>query len=311
MPRLGAHMSIAGGLHKALERGRAIGCDAIQIFTRNSNRWRSRPRTPRELELYQRTLAETGIHPVVAHAIYLINLASPDDAVRSKSNAAYQEELARCHQAGIPYLVIHPGSHKGSGLERGIARIAEGINRAYERHPEYRVKTLLENTAGQGDTIGRTFEELRQISELIDCQECIGYCFDTAHALASGYELRTPEGYADTFAHFDQVLGLERLYCFHLNDSKYDLGAERDRHEHIGKGYLGLEPFRMLLNDPRFATLPMLLETPKSPDMHEDVENLAVLRSLIAKDQVTATGNILPPDHMTGRRSPRDGQGDG
>ena len=282
MPRLGAHMSIAGGLHKALERGHSIGCDAIQIFTRNSNRWKSRPRTPRELEVYRRTLAETGISPVVAHAIYLINLASPEDAVRAKSNAAYQEELARCHEAGIPYLVIHPGSHKGSGLERGIVRIAEGINRAYEQHPEYKVITLLENTAGQGDTIGRTFEELRRIADLIADRSRIGYCFDTAHALASGYELRTPEGYDATFAHFDEVLGLERLYCFHLNDSKYDLGTGRDRHEHIGKGYLGLEPFRMLLNDPRFAELPMLLETPKGPDMREDVENLAVLRSLIA-----------------------------
>jgi deoxyribonuclease-4 len=309
-PKLGAHMSIAGGLHKAVERGRQTGCESIQIFTRNSNRWKSKARTAEELELYRQTLAESDIDPVVAHAIYLINLASPEQDVYAQSYDAFCEELARCHEAGIPYLVLHPGSHKGTGLEEGIARIAEGICRAYAEHPEYTVITLLENTAGQGDTIGRTFEELAQIAGLISsrCAERdqtspppIGYCFDTAHALASGYELRTVEGYAETWERFERVLGLERLYCFHLNDSKYDLAAGRDRHEHIGQGYLGLEPFRMLLNDPRFAGRPMLLETPKEaypkpsqdaehpgdtlPDgvYRADIENLAVLRGLIQR----------------------------
>jgi len=281
MPRLGAHMSIRGGLHLALERGHSIGCETIQLFTRNSNRWKSKPRTPEELELYRQTLEETGIHPVVAHAIYLINLASPDEAVRTRSNDAFREELARCHEAGIPYLVLHPGSHKGTGLELGIARIAEGINRAYADHPEYTAITLLENTAGQGNTIGRTFGELVQIAVQIADPSRIGYCFDTAHGLASGYELRTPEGYAETFARFDEVLGLDELHCIHLNDSKVDLNAQRDRHERIGKGYVGLEAFRMLLNDPRLAHLPMLLETPKGQDLREDVEALALLRSLI------------------------------
>ena len=281
MPRLGAHMSILGGLHLALERGQSIGCETIQVFTRNSNRWQSKQRTPEELELFRQTQIETGIHPVVAHAIYLINLASPDPTVRTMSNDAFREELARCQEADIPYLVLHPGSHRGSGLDRGIARIAQGINDAYAEHPEYTVLTLLENTAGQGNTIGRTFEELAQIAERIHEPSRIGYCIDTAHALASGYELRTEEGYAETFARFDDVLGLDKLYCTHLNDSKYDLGAERDRHEHIGKGTIGLEAFRLILNDPRFADLPMLLETPKSEDLHEDVETLALLRSLV------------------------------
>ena len=281
MPRLGAHMSIEAGLHIAVERGSSIGCEAIQVFTRNASRWKSKKRTPEELDLYRQALAQTGIHPVVAHAIYLINLASPEDTVRTMSNDAFREELGRCHEAGIPYLVIHPGSHKGSGLELGITRIAQGIRNAYAEHPEYTVITLLENTAGQGDTIGRSLEELAQLAAQIEEPSRIGYCFDTAHALASGYELRTREGYERTFARFDQVLGLDKLYCFHLNDSKYDLGDERDRHQQIGQGYLGIEAFRLLLNDPRFAGLPMLLETPKSEDMHEDVENLALLRSLI------------------------------
>jgi deoxyribonuclease-4 len=284
MPRLGAHMSIAGGLYMALKRGQSIGCETIQLFTRNSNRWKSKERTPEELALYRETLAQTDIDPVIAHAIYLINLASPDDDVRLHSNEAFAEELERCHEADILYLVLHPGSHRGTGLDRGIARIAESIGRVYAEHPEYAVTTLLENTAGQGDTIGRTFEELAQIAARVQDPSHIGYCFDTAHALASGYELRTTKGYQEIFAHFDEVLGIDRLYCFHLNDSQYDLNAERDRHEHIGQGYVGLETFRMLLNDPRFADLPMLLETPKGDDMREDVENLALLRSLIRDD---------------------------
>ena len=281
-PRLGAHMSIAGGLHLALERGHAIGCETIQLFTRNNVRWKAAPRTEEELALYRETQKRTGIEPVVAHAIYLINLAAPDKRVHSLSNAAFRDELARCHEAGIPYLVLHPGSHKGSGLEAGIKRIAEGIRSAYADHPEYRVVTLLENTAGQGDTIGCTFEELARIAELVG-DVPLGYCLDTAHALASGYDIRNGEGYESVLAEFDRTLGLDKLYCLHLNDSKTELNARRDRHEQIGQGHVGLEAFRLLLNDARLAGRPMLLETPKSDDLHEDVENLALLRSLIAK----------------------------
>lgn len=280
-------MSISGGLHLALERGHKIGCESIQIFTRNQTRWKSKKRTPQELDQYRQTQSDTGIAPVVAHAIYLINLASPDEPVRAKSQAAFEEELARCHEAGIPYLVMHPGSHKSTGLEQGIARIAEGINRAYAAHPEFipsdqgGVTCLLENTAGQGATIGRSFIELAQIAEQIDQPTTIGYCFDTAHGLAAGYELRTSEGYEATWTQFDELLGLDKLCCFHLNDSKYDLKQRRDRHQHIGEGFVGLQAFRILVNDPRFVHLPMLLETPKSADLHEDVENLAKLKRLI------------------------------
>jgi deoxyribonuclease-4 len=274
-------MSIAGGLHRALERGESVGCESIQLFLRNSNRWKSKPRTEEDLERYRQTKSETDIDPVFAHAIYLINLASPDEEVRSKSLDAYHEELARCHEAEIPYLILHPGSHLETGLEGGMARIAEAIHAAYADHPEYQVMTLLENTAGQGATIGRTLEELAQIADQIEDRSHIGYCFDTAHALAAGYEFRTDEGYAETFAQFDALLGIEHLHCIHLNDSQYDLGEERDRHEHIGEGYVGLEGFRQLVNDPRFADLPMLLETPKGENMEKDVENLARLRDLV------------------------------
>jgi deoxyribonuclease-4 len=280
-------MSIDGGLHLALERGQATGCETIQLFTRNNVRWKAKARTKEELDLYRKTLARTGIEPVVAHAIYLINLAAPDKRVHGLSNAAYREDLARCHEAGIPYLVLHPGSHKGKGLEAGIERIAEGIRSAYADHPEYTVITLLENTAGQGDTIGCTFQELAQITDLAG-DVPLGYCFDTAHALASGYDIRTREGVEDVLSEFDRVLGLGRLYCLHLNDSKIGLNERRDRHEQIGQGHVGLEAFRALLNDPRLAEQPMLLETPKSDDLHEDVENLAILRSLIRDDGAEA-----------------------
>ena len=281
MPRFGAHMSIRGGLDKAIERGLSVGCQTIQMFLRNSNRWQAKERTPEELALYRETLASSGIAPVVAHAIYLINLASPDDVVRANSIGAFEQELARCHEARVPYLVLHPGSHRGSGLDQGIARIAETINRTYDAHPEYTAITLLENTAGLGDTIGRTFEELAQITHQVEEPSRIGYCFDTAHALASGLEFRTAEGYAEMFERFDAVLGLDKLYCMHLNDSKCDLGGVCDRHEHIGQGYVGLEGFRLLVNDPRFDETPMILETPKSEDLVEDVENLARLYSLL------------------------------
>ena len=281
MPRLGAHISILGGLHLALERGQSIGCETIQVFTRNSNRWQSKQRTPEELELFRKTQGETGIHPVVAHAIYLINLASPDPTVRTRSNDAFREELARCQEADIPYLVLHPGSHRGSGLDRGIARIAQGINAAYAEHPQYTVLTLLENTAGQGDTIGRTFEELAQIAGRIQEPSRIGYCLDTAHALASGYELRTAEGYGETMQALENCFGAEMVKFFHLNDSKKELGSRIDRHEHIGKGAIGVEGFRNLLSDERFKGLPMTLETPKSDSLVEDIENLQTLRALL------------------------------
>jgi len=281
MPRFGAHTSIAGGLHLALERATALGCDTVQIFLRNNVRWRARARTSEELEQFRETLAASELEPVVAHAIYLINLASPEKEVRAQSIEAFAEELARCHEAGIPYLVLHPGSHKGEGLEEGIARIARTISAAYDAHPEYEVMTLLENTAGQGNVIGKRFEELAQITAQVEDPAHVGYCFDTAHALAAGYEMRTSEGYHDTFAQLERVLGLDKLHCFHVNDSRYDLNEEADGHRNIGEGYLDIEAFRMLVNDPRFAELPMILETPTEDDMSGYEADLKLLRSLV------------------------------
>ena len=278
---LGAHISISGGVDKAVLRGQKIGCETIQVFTRNNNRWAAPPLKDGTIENWYRNLEKTGIAPVVAHDSYLINLASPDDALWQKSLDAFVVEMERCEALSIPYLVMHPGAHTGLGEEAGLRRIAQALDRAFERVPEARVTVLLETTAGQGTCLGYRFEHLAQVIELAAGGDRLGVCFDTCHALAAGYEIRTPEGYEDTFQRFDQVIGLERLQVLHVNDSKRDLGSRVDRHEHIGKGYVGLEGFRLLLNDARFRQHPMLLETPKGPDMQEDMENLATLRSLM------------------------------
>jgi deoxyribonuclease-4 len=279
--RLGAHMSIAGGVSKALDRGQSIGCEAIQIFTRNQRQWKTKPLEIAEIERFRSQQVETGIRPVVAHDSYLINLASPDDAMWEKSLQAYILELQHCESLSIPYLVMHPGSHVGSGEEAGLRRVAVGLDRAHEATEGFSVITLVETTAGQGTNLGYRFEHLAAIRDLVEQPERIAVCFDTCHAFAAGYDMRTPATYSATMAEFDRCIGLDLLRCFHLNDCKRGLGDRVDRHEHIGKGQLGLEPFRLLLNDPRLAGLPGLLETPKGPDMQEDVENLSVLRSLL------------------------------
>ncbi len=281
MPLLGAHMSIAGGVSKALDRGQQIGCDTIQIFTRNNNRWASKPLSSDEIERFHQRVKETGIWPVFSHAAYLINLASPKPDLRRKSIEAFIDELERAEALNLLGVVLHPGSHMGEGEEAGIARIAEALDQCHAATPGFRTLTLLEITAGTGDHIGYRFEQLAAIRERVKEPERIGFCFDTCHAFAAGYDFRTREGYEAVMAEFDRVLGLDRLKAIHLNDSKHPLGSRKDRHEHIGKGHIGLDGFRWLLNDPRLQQVPMVLETPKSPDMHEDVENLRVLRTLV------------------------------
>lgn len=274
-------MSISGGVDKAVDRGQEVGCDTIQIFTRTPRQWRMREFSEEEVEGFKRKREETGINPVFAHDAYLINLASPNEELWKRSIAVFEDELARCDTLGLPFLVVHPGSHVGQGEEAGLARIAEALSPVLAKKPGYRAQVLLEITAGQGDTLGYSFQQLARLIELTENGERLGVCFDTCHAFAAGYEIRTSEGYKATFDELNELIGLERLKAFHLNDAKGDLGSRLDRHEHIGKGYLGVEPFRMLLNDERFRALPMVLETPKGAKMEEDKENLRVLRSLI------------------------------
>jgi len=257
----------------------------MQIFTQNSNQWLRPPLTAEEVQLFHQARQKTDIWPVVVHDIYLINLASPNRNIYHLSRHAFEEELERAERLGLPYVVMHPGSHLGSGEAVGLARIAQALDQAFSRTAGYKVEVVLEITAGQGDHLGYRFEHLAQIMDQVKTPERLGVCFDTCHAFAAGYDLRTPEAYAETWAEFERVLGLSALRVIHLNDSKKGLGSRVDRHAHIGEGKLGLEVFRRLVNDRRFISIPMLLETPKEVDeagVDMDVVNLGRLRELIA-----------------------------
>jgi deoxyribonuclease-4 len=277
-------MSIAGGMPLAVERAVAVGSGALQVFVKSSNQWAARPFAPGEVEAFRRAAADAGIERhLVAHASYLVNLASTDDALWARSVEAFGVELDRCAALGIPSLVVHPGSPKDAGAEAGIARVAAALDRAYADPRRAGVRTLLEITAGQGRVLGGRFEELGAIVAAASCEDRLGVCFDTCHAVAAGHDLGSEAACAATFDALDRAVGLSRLGAFHLNDSKGALGSRLDRHEHIGRGTVGLEAFRRILNDPRFRGLPMVLETPKGEDLAEDRENLAVLRGLCAR----------------------------
>ena len=280
-PLLGAHESSAGGVAKAMERAEKVGCDVVQLFLKGPSRWVSPPLTEADRVAFRETVDRTGIWPAFGHGQYLLNLATPDDALWSKSVAALADDLERCELLGLPGLVIHPGSHMGSGEEAGLVRVSAALDEVHTRLPGLSAQVWLEVTAGQGDHLGYTFGHIRAMIDGVRAPERLGVCFDTAHAFAAGFELRTREGYEATWAEFDAVLGLDRLRAIHLNDAKKGLGSRVDRHEHIGQGLLGLEAFRFLVNDLRFRTIPMALETDKGPDLAEDVENLRVLRSLV------------------------------
>ena len=279
-PALGAHMSIAGGLPRALERGRAVGCSVVQIFLKNQVQWSGRPLLNDEIREFKRFQEETGILTVFAHATYLINLAAPVEKEWRRSVDAFHDELERAEALGIPCVVIHPGSHKGSGLEAGIGLIVAALDELCERTRGYRVMILLENTAGAGNTVGAKFTELRAILDRVSSPDRIGICLDTCHLFAAGYDIRTREGYETTMSECDATVGIKTVRALHLNDAKKGLGSGLDRHQHIGQGEIGLEAFRCLLNDPRFSGLPMALETPKDPASQADIRNLAALRKL-------------------------------
>ncbi len=282
-PLLGAQMSIAGGVDKALLEGKKVDCDVIQIFTKSSRQWAAEPYKKEEIDKFIANQKETGIATVIAHDSYLLNLGSSDESLRKKSIRAFIDELERCETLSIPYLIAHPGAHMGAGEEEGIKTIARSLDEVHTACPGFEVKAALEITAGQGTNLGYRFEQIRNIIDATRESDRVRVCFDTEHAFAAGYDIRTREGYEKTFAAFDEVIGIERLAAFHLNDSKKEFHSRVDRHEHIGKGYIGLEAFRLLVNDPRFSALPMCLETPKGKELKEDRENLTLLRSLIAR----------------------------
>lgn len=281
-PLLGAHMSIAGGVDKALFLGKEVGCDTVQIFTKSSRQWASKPLSTEEIAAFHAAKQTTGLTTVVAHDSYLYNFAASDEVLRKKSVSGLIDEMERCEALGVAYLIAHPGAHVGAGEAAGMTTIAKSIDEMHKACPRYATKLALEITAGQGSNLGYCFRQIQQIIDATKAPERLRVCFDTQHAFAAGYDLRTKAGYERTFNEFAEMIGLDLLVAFHLNDAKKDLGCRVDRHEHIGKGFLGLEAFRLLLNDRRFWGLPMCLETPKSEDCHEDRENLAVLRGLLA-----------------------------
>ena len=275
-------MSIAGGVDQAPLRGKEVGCDTIQVFTKSNRQWHAKRLTDREVEAFKANLAATGMGPVVAHDCYLINLAAPGGPLWKKSVAAFRMELERAERLGIPYLVTHPGSHVGAGEAEGIHRVAEALNALHAALPGHRVQVLLETTAGQGTSLGYRFEQLAAILDEVEQPDRVGICLDTCHVFAAGYDIRSQDGYRRSLEELDACLGLRRLKAIHLNDSKGGLGSRVDRHEHIGKGRLGLAPFRHLLNDPRLRRVPMILETPKDDDfITADRRNLARLRHLL------------------------------
>lgn len=278
---LGAHMSIAGGLEKSIERGESIGCTAIQIFTHSNRQWHLPTLSESQITLFKTTLAQSTIKSVMVHSSYLINIASGDSALRKKSIQTLQEELKRCEQLEIPYLVMHPGAAVNSTRLDAVQRITEALDLIFEAVPG-KSMILLENMAGQGTVMGTTFEELYSLRNEIHHKKRIGYCFDTCHAYSSGYDFGSDESYELMWSLFDDILQLENLKAMHLNDSKTKCGSKVDRHEDIGKGQLGLETFRKILNDKRFLSIPKILETPKGDHpLQDDERNLIILKNLI------------------------------
>jgi deoxyribonuclease-4 len=277
---LGAHVPTSGGLTTAAAHGRAIGAEAIQIFTRNQVQWKSRPVSADEAAAFRASLEGSGVLMVVTHGSYLVNLASPRSDVLAKSRDAFLAEMERCHALGIPYLIFHPGAHMGAGEEAGLAAVAASLDHVLERAEGLNVMPLLEVTAGQGSYLGHRFEHLARVLGRVRRPERLGVCLDTCHLLAAGYDIATQSGYEATLADFSRLVGLEAIRAVHLNDAKKGLGSHLDRHEAIGEGFLGIETFRLMMNDSRFEGIPMILETPGELDAWK--KEIALLRSLRA-----------------------------
>ncbi len=276
---IGAHISIAGGLDQAPLRGKEIGCTAIQIFTKNQMQWKARPLSNQEIEQFQDALLNSAIKSVVAHDSYLINLGSPQKDSLEKSRQAFLDEIDRAESLGIPFLIFHPGSHLNVGEAIGLQLIAKSVDQVFRLRPDGKIKLLLETTAGQGTNLGYSFEQLRGIIDSVEQPDRIGICLDTCHVFAAGYDIRNQFGYQKTMEKFDKIIGLAKLQAIHLNDSKKALGSRIDRHECIGQGQIGLEGFRLIMNDPRLIDVPKILEIPG--DMRKFKENLDLLKNLI------------------------------
>jgi len=287
MPLFGAHTSTAGGLHNALLAAQAHGMQSVQLFTKNANQWNAPDLTPEVVRLFRRTLRETGLRHTVAHDSYLINLASPDEALFRRSVEAFVNEMRRAEELRLRYLVMHPGAHVDSGEEAGLARVAAALDEVHARCANYRVRVLIETTAGQGSSLGHRFEHLARILSLVAAPERLGVCFDTCHVFAAGYALAPAAEYQATMRAFDRTVGVRRLRAFHVNDSLKVQGSRVDRHAHIGRGEMGLEPFRLLVNDRRFRNRPMILETPKDDGEEKDMDavNLTTLRGLMTPSE--------------------------
>ncbi|MFC1557861.1 deoxyribonuclease IV [candidate division KSB1 bacterium] len=275
---LGAHMSIAGGIDKAILRGEKIGCRTIQIFTKSPNQWKAKSLSKEEIQTFKNLYKKSSINHICAHTSYLINLASPEKDMYLKSVQSIQMEISRCVLLNIPFLVLHPGSTKGKDVTFGIRRVSDALNKVYSKKTENNVMICIETTAGQGDNIGYRFEHIKEIIERTEPQ--IGVCLDTSHIFAAGYDIRDKKTYTQTLNEFDKIIGMDKLKVIHLNDSKKELGSRKDRHEHVGKGHIGLQAFRLLMNDKRLKNIPKILETPKGPDMKEDIQNMKILLKL-------------------------------
>lgn len=283
-PRFGAHVSIAGGIHQAFPAAESVGCDCLQIFVKNQRQWRGPELTDEQIAAYQSARRETGLTPVMAHASYLINLASPDPNSRRKSVRGLTDELERCEALDVSGLVVHPGAHLDDRLQAGIRRVARSLDEVHRACPAYRCRVLLETTAGQGTAIGFRFEQLAAVLESVKDPERVGVCLDTCHLFAAGYDFRTAEGYAAMIGELESVMPVSVIACIHMNDSKRALGSRVDRHEHIGKGKIGKRGLAHIVSDPRFVSVPMILETPKGTDGRGtdlDKVNLKRLRSLL------------------------------
>ncbi|HZA37624.1 MAG TPA: deoxyribonuclease IV [Candidatus Baltobacteraceae bacterium] len=278
---LGAHMSIGGGVQMSIQRACSIGCTAMQIFVKNNMQWFARPLTCQEIGAFLKHSQRHELLAIFAHANYLINLAATNPQFHVNSLRALSEELIRAHQLKLPFLVLHPGAHLGAGEEAGLEKIIESIDRVHHGIPKIETRIALETTAGQGSCLGSKFEQLAYIIARVREPERLCVCLDTAHIFAAGYDIGSESAVRKTFREFDRVLGRDRLVAIHLNDSKTASGSRVDRHEHIGKGRIGLEAFRFIMRDRRFRKIPKVLETPKGKDLAEDVENLKTLRGLV------------------------------